>query len=81
MNRFLVALLLALGATVAHGSNGLPASVNSLGMKMISLPPGSFVMGAETNQFTLGPRNPESKDAPSWDETRSRMNQEFIRVE
>ncbi|HTY85844.1 MAG TPA: SUMF1/EgtB/PvdO family nonheme iron enzyme [Candidatus Acidoferrum sp.] len=43
--------------------------VNGLGMKMVAIGPGSFVMGAETNQFSLGPKTPESKDAPSWDET------------
>jgi formylglycine-generating enzyme required for sulfatase activity len=38
-------------------------------MKMLPIAPGSFVMGAETNTFNLGPKTPESKDAPFWDET------------
>jgi len=44
-------------------------SVNSLGMTMVAIAPGSFTMGAETNEFNLGPKTAESKDAPSWDET------------
>lgn len=58
----------------AADSNAV-SSVNSLGMKMVAIVPGSFVMGAETNDFDLGPKTPESKDAPSWDETpRHRVN-------
>ncbi len=44
-------------------------STNTLGMTLLQIMPGSFVMGAETNTFDLGPKAPESKDAPSWDET------------
>jgi formylglycine-generating enzyme required for sulfatase activity len=42
---------------------------NSLGMKLVRIAPGSFVMGAETSDFNLGQRTAESKDAPFWDET------------
>ena len=55
--------------TAAAGGSIAVSPVNSLGMKMVAIAPGSFVMGAETNEFNLGPKTPESKDAPSWDET------------
>ncbi len=44
------------------------SSVNGLGMKLVAVVPGSFVMGAETNEFDLGPKTAESKDGPAWDE-------------
>src|SRR5215469_1150866 len=44
-------------------------STNSLGMRMVSIAPGTFEMGAETFVFNLGEKTPESKDAPFWDET------------
>jgi formylglycine-generating enzyme required for sulfatase activity len=44
-------------------------TTNSLGMKMVSIAPGKFEMGAETSVFNLGEKTPESKDAPFWDET------------
>jgi formylglycine-generating enzyme required for sulfatase activity len=43
--------------------------LNSLGMKMVRIAPGSFEMGAEISVFNLGKHTAESKDAPFWDET------------
>jgi formylglycine-generating enzyme required for sulfatase activity len=54
-------------AAPAADSNAV-SSVNRLGMKMVAIAPGSFVMGAETNVFDLGVKTPETKDAPYWDE-------------
>lgn len=42
--------------------------INSLGMKMIYIPPGSFIMGAETDSFHLETISDMSKDVPYWDE-------------
>jgi len=70
---FLCATILALTVFLAFNAQtaGINAdiSVNSIGIKMVAVAPGSFIMGAETNDFNLGPKTPESKDAPSWDET------------
>lgn len=73
----LFALLLAgfpVAAQNAHhkllpsSSNGI-ASVNSLGMKMLPVQPGSFKMGASVTKFQLGKKTDLSKDAPYYDET------------
>jgi formylglycine-generating enzyme required for sulfatase activity len=70
---FALAVCRAPAAPAADGKAA--SSTNSLGMKMVAIAPGSFLMGAETNEFNLGPKTPESKDAPSWDETpRHRVN-------
>src|ERR1041385_5805994 len=45
------------------------ASVNSLGMRMLPIQPGSFKMGAMVTQFQLGKKTDLSKDAPYYDET------------
>jgi len=41
---------------------------NSLGMKMVSVQPGSFKMGAINTKFDLGKKTDYSKDAPYYDE-------------
>ena len=61
------ALLLVPTAWAAEGS--LSGSQNSVGIKMLSISPGTFEMGAETNSFNLGEKTAESKDGPYWDET------------
>ena len=43
--------------------------VNSVGMTMVPIPPGEFLMGAGERSFELGPKTDMSKDAPYWDET------------
>jgi formylglycine-generating enzyme required for sulfatase activity/antitoxin component YwqK of YwqJK toxin-antitoxin module len=63
---FLVCFLFETGAPGRDETN---SPVNSLGMKLVSIAPGSFEMGAETNKFNLGEKTAESKDAPFWDET------------
>ena len=44
------------------------AVTNSLGIRLLQIHPGRFMMGAETDTFDLGPKNAESKDAPYKDE-------------
>jgi formylglycine-generating enzyme required for sulfatase activity len=65
----LLALTGCLVLNLSAAATNAVSSVSSLGLKMVAIAPGSFVMGAETNDFNLGPKTPESKDAPSWDET------------
>jgi formylglycine-generating enzyme required for sulfatase activity len=69
MNSSILALILLSSAYAMLAASTPQSSVNSLGMKMLSLAPGSFEMGAETTPFTLGQKTAESKDAPSWDES------------
>lgn len=47
---------------------GKKSFVNSLGMKMIYVPAGSFRMGARKDSFRLEKITDMSKDAPYWDE-------------
>jgi formylglycine-generating enzyme required for sulfatase activity len=64
-----LALTSCLTPKAAAAGSAASSLTNTLGMKMVVIAPGSFVMGAETNYFDLGPKTPESKDAPFWDET------------
>lgn len=41
---------------------------NSLGMKMVYIPPGSFIMGAQVDSLHLEPHTDMSKDVPWWNE-------------
>lgn len=41
---------------------------NSLGMKMVYIPPGSFIMGAHVDSLHLEPHTDMSKDVPWWNE-------------
>jgi formylglycine-generating enzyme required for sulfatase activity len=64
-----ISLLIASAFTTCLAAENVPdKTINSLGIRMLILAPGSFEMGAETNAFDLGEKTPESKDAPSWDE-------------
>jgi len=61
--------LLILAASIAMSTNVNTDYTNTLGMRMVYIRPGTFKMGAETAEFSMGPRTDESKDAPFWDET------------
>jgi formylglycine-generating enzyme required for sulfatase activity len=69
--RVIVSLMAAGGViTIATAAdNNTDSSINSVGLRMVLIAPGSFEMGAETNVFNLGEKTAESKDAPYWDET------------
>ncbi len=77
---FLLTLLTAvMTVSDAEGQTSLQATlqiknattplVNSLGMKMLPVQPGSFKMGSTVTQFQLGKKTDMSKDAPYYDET------------
>jgi len=74
LNRGFLAAVLTVGSCLliqnAHAADtNVAGSVNGIGIKLVAIAPGSFLMGAETNAFNLGEKTPESKDAPTWDET------------
>ena len=65
----LAGLSVVLAPAAPAADSNTDSSVNSIGMKMVAIAPGAFMMGAETNGFNLGEKTSESKDAPLWDES------------
>ncbi len=64
----LLAIVVSLPLASLAETAFVESTTNSLGMKLIPIKSGHFIMGSGTNGFELAPKTPESKDAPSWDE-------------
>jgi len=56
-------------AQKSHSISNNPTTINSAGIKMVKIQPGTFKMGAVNTQFKLGKKTDYSKDAPYYDET------------